>query len=208
MPAEYFLGRAQFFGREFEVNKNVLIPRYDTEVLVIETQKRIKKGDKVLELCTGSGCVAVTLAIYGADVTATDISGPALEVATRNAVKHNVSIDFFQSDMFEKVQGKFGVIVCNPPYIKTSEIGLADPSILHEPRIALDGGADGLEFYRIIAEKAHGYLLENGFLVLEIGFDQAEDVTNILVNCGWQSIKVINDQNGRNRVITCAKSRE
>jgi len=205
MPIEYFLGKVEFFGREFEVNKNVLIPRRDTEVLVFEVQKRIESGQKVLELCTGSGCVAVTLALGGASVTATDISEQAIEVAQRNSRKHQTKVEFVLSDMFEKVLGKFNAIVCNPPYIKTGEIGLHDPSILHEPRIALDGGEDGLRFYRILTERAGECLVEGGFLALEIGFDQAEEVSSLLDSNGWKRVEVVKDTKGQDRVLVAYK---
>ncbi|MCL2755913.1 MAG: peptide chain release factor N(5)-glutamine methyltransferase [Firmicutes bacterium] len=200
MPLAYILGKQNFLNKEFFVDKSVLIPRRDTEILVEQVMKHGEKGSSVLDLCTGSGCIAISLG-FDFNVTAVDICAMALTVARKNAEHHDVKVNFIQSNMFEHVDTRFDIIVSNPPYIKTQEIGVYDRSILHEPRIALDGGRDGLNFYRIIASQAKNYLNDRGLLALEIGFDQAEDVTRLLEQNDWDNIRVIKDTNDNNRVI-------
>lgn len=168
----------------FFVNENVLVPRSDTETLVEEVIKLSKELDKkdILELCTGSGVIAVSLKKYleKVDVTATDISTKALEVAKKNAKQllEKNNIEFIQSNMFEKIHGKYDIIVSNPPYIETEV--MKEYNLEFEPRLALDGGQDGLEFYKIIIKEGHKYLKENGIIALEIGYDQKEKIIELV----------------------------
>lgn len=203
-PEAYKKKAWHFWGHDLFVNKHVLIPRFDTEILVEEALKQIGKRAKVLDLCTGSGAIAIALAKEGHDVTATDISHKALKVAMHNAKTHNLDIKFIKSDMFKNIQGKFDIIICNPPYIKTDEIGMFDETIFYEPRLALDGGEDGLKFYRIIAQQAGEYLTDGGLLALEI--DDAVAVKRIFEEHGWQGIQVFKDLLGHDRVQTCSKT--
>jgi len=206
LPIQYKAGVTYFCETPFFVNKHVLIPRFDTEVLVEATILKLKNGARVLDMCTGSGCIAVIHAKHGFNVTAADISHKALKVARKNALLNDVNIHFVRSDLFNAIEGVFDAIVCNPPYVKTNEIGLQDASTLHEPRIALDGGTDGLDFYRRIASSAHRYLHDGGLLAFEIGYSQADEVQNILREKVFCDINVIKDHLGHNRVITCTKN--
>lgn len=182
-PLQYILGTAPFYGYDFEVRPGVLIPRFDTEILAEETIKRIRErhsGERarVLELCTGSGAVAITIAKEtGAEVTATDISGEAIAVAVRNAAKYGAEIEFIGGDLFAAAEGTFDFIVANPPYIPSGDIAELDGEVRdHEPVIALDGGADGLDFYRRIAAEYDSKLREGGALLMEVGAGEAEAV--------------------------------
>lgn len=175
----------------FYVDENVLIPQPDTEILVEEIINLYKnKKCKILDLCTGSGAIAIALAKYveDAQIVSSDISMKALQIAKLNAEKNLVhkKIKFIESDMFEKIDDTdFDIIVSNPPYIKTDVINTLDASVKKEPNIALDGGQDGLKFYKIIINKAHQYLSNNGKLFLEIGYDQKEDVIKLLNKTGY-----------------------
>jgi len=205
-PLAYIIGKREFMGLDFEVNEHTLIPRPETEIaaetaLDMIEEKNIKT---VLDLCTGSGCIAISLyarSIVKPDITASDISLKALETAKRNAARHKAPIAFIRSDMFSDIDPfAYEMIIANPPYIPRGEIAALPRSVRdYEPRAALDGGADGLDFYRIIAEKAVNYI------VLEIGCNQAEDVRNILISRRFINIRVINDLSGHNRVITAQK---
>ncbi|MCL2569788.1 MAG: peptide chain release factor N(5)-glutamine methyltransferase [Firmicutes bacterium] len=208
IPLAYALGCIEFFGKIFMVNEHVLVPRVDTEILVTSTLWLIGKlpNARVLDLCTGSGCIAVSIALNTtATVHASDISPGALEIAKQNAKKHNANITFVQSNMLENITEKYDIIVSNPPYIRTGEIGCDDASILHEPIIALDGGTDGLDFYRIIAQQVHGHLKPNGWLALEIGYDQAGDVVKLLEQNNWNDVQIKKDITGHNRVILATR---
>ncbi len=181
-PLQYVLGTAQFFEYELEVNQDVLIPRPETELLTEQALNVVEKGDKVLDLCCGSGCVGLTIAKKtGAEATLADVSEKALAVAKRNAKRLKAKARFVKSDMFKGISGEFDMIVCNPPYIRTEEIDTLDANVKeHEPRLALDGGADGLDFYRIIAKEAPRFVKNGGRLYLEVGYDQAELVAGLL----------------------------
>jgi len=202
----YKSGVSYFCETPFFVNKNVLIPRFDTEVLVeIILLDTSSKRCSVLDLCTGSGCIAVLLAKHDHIVTATDISRKALRVAKKNAKLNNVNINFIRCDLFPR-GGMFDVIVCNPPYIKTADIGKHDSSILHEPHIALDGGKDGLDFYRRIAKNAGGWLNCGGTLYLEICYEHSKCIKKLLQENDFHDIQIVKDQQGHDRVIKCSKN--
>ena len=201
IPIEHITNTREFMKLNFYVNENVLIPRQDTEILVEEVIKRCKRG-KILDLCTGSGAIAISLAKYIPDsvVFASDVSLEALEIAKKNASDNNVNVSFIESDMLKNIKERsFDVIVSNPPYIETGIINTLPEDVKKEPRIALDGGTDGLDFYRIIAKEAKEYLKQGGLLALEIGYNQAEAVMNLLSD--YYHVEVVKDLAGNNRVI-------
>ena len=202
-PIQYITHEQEFMGEKFFVNENVLIPRQDTEILVETALKHIIKGN-VLELCTGSGIISISIAkkIKDINIIATDVSTKALEVAKINAKKHNVNINFIESDIFDKVEGKYDIIVSNPPYIETETIKKLDEQVKKEPVLALDGGKDGLNFYVEIADNAYKYLNKGGYMFLEIGYNQKEKVMNILKG-RYMNISCIKDLAGNDRVIMC-----
>ena len=186
-PIEHITHIKEFMKLNFFVNENVLIPRQDTEILVEETIGIAKKinAKNILDLCTGSGAIAVSLAKYlnNVQITATDISKEALRVAKKNAISNEVEerITFIESDLFENIANtKFDIIISNPPYIKKDIIKSLSKDVQKEPHLALDGGDDGLDFYKKIASKAYEYIKLGGYLCLEIGYDQKESVTKII----------------------------
>ena len=193
-------------GLDFYVDSNVLIPQPDTEILVEEVIKLCNENAEVLDLCTGSGAIGVSIAknIKNAKVTMSDISEKALEIARKN-VNNNECGDnckFVLSNMFEKIEERYDVIVSNPPYIKTEVIKILDKEVQNEPNIALDGGEDGLYFYRIIAENAYNYLNKGGILALEIGYDQKDEVINLLkLEDNYTDIYCKKDLSGNDRII-------
>ena len=183
MPIQYILNKAYFCGLPFYVNENVLIPRFDTEVLVEEVLKISKKdkSKRILDICTGSGAIAIALKKLGGfeRVDALDISDKALEVAKRNANELDSDINFLKSDMFSSLtcENKYDIIVSNPPYIQSDVVDTLESEVKDfEPRLALDGDVDGMKFYKIIAENYETYLADNGVLALEIGYDEADDI--------------------------------
>lgn len=189
VPIEHITHQKEFMKLNFFVDKNVLIPRQDTEILVEEVIKIAQKTNakKILDLCTGSGAIAVSLAKYlpQSEITAIDISNEALKIAKKNAISNNVEnqITFVNSDMFTNLnEEKFDIIVSNPPYIKTNVIEKLDIQVKNEPYIALDGGKDGLDFYKKIINESYRYLKYKGYLCLEIGFDQKIDVIELIEN--------------------------
>lgn len=189
IPIEHITHQKEFMKLNFFVDKNVLIPRQDTEILVEEVIKIAQKTNakKILDLCTGSGAIAVSLAKYlpESEITAIDISNEALKIAKKNAISNNVEnqITFVNSDMFTNLnEEKFDIIVSNPPYIKTNVIEKLDIQVKNEPYIALDGGKDGLDFYKKIINESYRYLKYKGYLCLEIGFDQKIDVIEFIEN--------------------------
>ena len=203
-PIQYRFGGCFFCEMPFYVNKNVLIPRFCTETLVEVVIRNMKKGARILDLCTGAGAIACVLARHEFNITATDISRKALRVARKNARLHRLDIKFTRGDLFgaPELQGqRFDAIACNPPYVRTHEIGTHDPRTLHEPRIAFDGGDSGYDFYHRIAREADFYLRKGGKLFLEVGYDQAMPVTGILEVNGFQDVEIFRDLSGRDRVV-------
>ena len=211
-PLQYITGEQEFMGLSFHVDPRVLIPRLDTEILAEEALGYIGGSPcSVLDLCTGSGAIGLSIAKLadGAQVTLTDVSCNALEVARLNARTLNVEdrVTLVQSDLFEKIQGGFDLIVSNPPYVRSDIIPTLDTEVKdHEPMLALDGGADGLDIYMKIVEEAADHLNENGCLMMEIGFDQAEVIKKLLEEDGrYTGIQIKKDLAGLDRVAVSKK---
>lgn len=201
-PLWYCIGDTDFYGYKIKVNENVLIPRPETELLVEKALDSIDETKKVLDLCTGSGAIAIAVSKKkNASVTAVDISEKALEVAKKNAKLNGANVNFILSDMFsELADEKFDVIISNPPYIKTEDIKTLQKEVKDfEPILALDGGEDGLKFYRIIAKNAKNYLNENGVLYLECGIDEAKDVAFLFSN--FKKVSIIKDYENIDRIV-------
>lgn len=207
-PVAYILGKWDFMGLTFSVNENVLIPEQDTEILVEEALRFFEDGMKVLDLCTGSGCIALSLLNYTNDTKAvcTDISDAALAVATENAALLGLGerTEIIKADLFPAKGEKFDIVVSNPPYIASDVIETLAPEVKdYEPRLALDGDADGLTFYKRIIENIGDYLYSNGYLFLEIGYDQAEAVKELMeANGKFHDITVLKDYAGNDRVVS------
>lgn len=204
IPLQHITGEQDFMGLTFKVNEHVLIPRQDTESLVEEALKVLKPKSSVLDLCTGSGCIVISIVALGEEVkgTGVDISKEALLVARDNADRLAPSVKLMQGDVLEKIDGRFDCIVSNPPYIRPEVIETLEPEVKeHEPRIALDGSADGLVFYRRISMEAPSHLNEGGWLLFEIGYDQGQEVFDLLVENGFKDVQVIKDLNGNDRVV-------
>lgn len=205
VPLQYIVGETEFMGLKFKVNSNVLIPRQDTETLVEEALKVVKPGMQILDLCTGSGCIIVSILHNVPDVEgyAIDISKQALNVAKENARLNDVSVNFERSDLFDNVAGTFDVIVSNPPYIPSAEVVKLMPEVGNfEPLEALDGKEDGLYFYRKIISSAKEYLKPEGRIFFEIGYDQGEAVSQMLQNAEFKEVRVIKDLAHNDRVVT------
>lgn len=203
MPLQYITGSQEFMGLQFKVSSDVLVPRQDTETLV-EYLLPFAKGQDILDLCTGSGCIAISLLKLGcaASCTAADYSQGALDIAKHNAEINSASINFVHSDMFENITGTYGIIVSNPPYIRTSVIDTLMPEVReHEPLMALDGGSDGLFFYRVISSKAREYLKPGGILAVETGYDQGQQVSEMFKESGYKDVCIRKDLSGNNRVV-------
>ena len=210
IPLQHLTKVQEFMGFPFEVNENVLIPRQDTEVLVETVLEDLEEHNKILDMCTGSGCILISIlkmmqndkcedTIWGVGV---DVSKKALEVAERNNRKLQTDAVFIESDMFENVEGLYHVIVSNPPYIRTSDIEELENEVkLHDPMLALDGKEDGLYFYRIIVNESRKYLKKGGKLYFEIGYDQAQDVKKLMEDAGFSNITVKKDLAGLDRVV-------
>lgn len=213
VPLQHIIGYQEFMGLEFYVNQHVLIPRQDTENLVEEVMPHVHDGMKILDLCTGSGCILISLLKYSNDCVGvgTDISKEALEVAAKNGEailkekegKVYEQLRFVESDLFANLpREKFDLIVSNPPYIKTSVIDTLEPEVVSfEPHLALDGGGDGLDFYRRIAKEAGSFLVRGGMLFLEIGYDQGEAAAGLLKEAGFVDIEIRKDYGGLDRVV-------
>ncbi|CDF08016.1 release factor glutamine methyltransferase [Firmicutes bacterium CAG:95] len=205
VPLQHLLGYQDFMGLRFQVNEHVLIPRQDTEILVEEAMRYLHDGMRILDLCTGSGCILLSLLHYSNDCegTGVDISKEALQVAALNAELLGIKADFLKSDLYEKVTGKFDLLVSNPPYIERKVI----PTLMEEvreydPYIALDGGEDGLDFYRRIIGGAQDYLERGGQILMEIGSGQAQAVSELLREAGFKEIDVCRDFAGLDRVVS------
>lgn len=210
IPVQHLTGVQEFMGLEFIVNEHVLIPRQDTEVLVETVREDLEPGMRVLDMCTGSGCILISLmkrmqTVSGEDGIAgvgADLSREALQVAEENASKQKVGAVFVESDLFDKVEGTYDIIVSNPPYIRTSVIKeLQEEVKLHDPYAALDGKEDGLFFYREIIKKSKEYLKKGGRLYFEIGYDQGEDVKKLMEEAGFSEVTVKKDLAGLDRVV-------
>lgn len=203
-PLQQITGKAYFMGLEFTVNEHVLIPRQDTEILVEEALKRMSENARILDLCTGSGCILLSL-LYNknkAKGIGIDISDEALKVAKRNSSDLYIDAEFVKSDLLEKAEGTFDLIVSNPPYIPAKVIeGLMEEVRDYEPHLALDGGEDGLDFYRRIVTEAGAHLNPGGWLIMEIGQEQGEDVSQMLSHAGYEEIAVVPDLAGLDRVV-------
>ncbi len=205
VPLQHLTGIQGFMGLDFCVNKDVLIPRADTETLVEAVMKELHDGMRILDMCTGSGCILLSLLNYSNDCVGTgvDISAAALEVAKNNAQRLNISAEFLESDLFSRVEGKYDIIVSNPPYIRTCEIEELMPEVRdHDPFIALNGKEDGVSFYRDIINKAPDYLVKGGLLAFEIGCEQADEVSEMMEAGGFCEITVVKDLCGLDRVVT------
>lgn len=206
IPVQQITGYQNFMGLEFAVNENVLIPRQDTECLVEEVLKLGFSGADILDMCTGSGCILLSILKYSHDFkgTGVDISPKALEVAEKNSRDLGIEARFIESNLFEKLSAdeKFDIIVSNPPYIKSDVIPtLMEEVRCFEPMIALDGEADGLSFYRKIIEMAPQYLRCGGKLYFEIGYDQGREVSELMKAAGFEDINVVKDLAGLDRVV-------
>ncbi len=204
IPLQYITGEQDFMGLPFHVNEAVLIPRQDTETLVEEALKVIRPGMKVLDMCTGSGCILISILKNVIDVEGFgyDISKQAINVAKENAKLNGVIATFEKSDLFDSVVDTFDVIVSNPPYIPTDVIaGLMPEVALYEPFNALDGKEDGLHFYRKIVKESKEYLNPEGMLLFEIGHDQGEAVSGLMTEAGFKDVKVVKDLAGNDRVV-------
>ena len=214
-PLAYILGSQEFMGLDFKVSGDVLIPNQDTETLVEEALRYLQEGMRVLDLCTGSGCIALSLLNYsnGTEAVGTDISKASLAIAEQNAQSLGLDSRYkaYYADLYDIIDeengaagalGKFDIIVSNPPYIPTGVIEGLEPEVKdHEPLLALDGKDDGLFFYRKIIDNVQDYLLSNGWLIMEIGYDQAEAVKTMMDQKGFKDTQVIRDLGGNDRVV-------
>lgn len=209
IPLQQLTGEQDFMGLIFSVNEHVLIPRQDTEILVEEVLKELHDRMRILDMCTGSGCILLSLLHYSNDCEGlgVDLSAEALEVAGQNVLKvltpeKAEHAHFLQSDLFEKVEGKFEIIVSNPPYIASAEVEKLMPEVRdHEPRMALDGTEDGLHFYRRIIKEAGKHLVNSGMLFFEIGYDQGQAVSELMRAGGYREVQVVQDYAGLDRVV-------
>ena len=205
IPLQHILGYQEFMGLKFKVTPDVLIPRQDTETLVEEVMRNLHDGMHILDMCTGSGCILLSLLRYSNDCVGVgcDLSEKALRVARENAHELSLEAEFIQSDLFENVCGKYEIIVSNPPYIPSGQISTLMEEVKdHDPLLALDGREDGLYFYREIIKKAGQYLHPGGMLFLEIGCSQAEDVCRYMKEADYKEVAVCKDLAGLDRVVS------
>lgn len=205
IPLQHILGYQEFMGLRFKVTPDALIPRQDTETLVEEVMRNLHDGMHILDMCTGSGCILLSLLRYSNDCVGVgcDLSEKALKVARENARHLSLEAEFIQSNLFENVNGKYEIIVSNPPYIPSKVIpALMEEVKDHDPLMALDGGEDGLHFYREIIKRAGEYLHPGGMLFFEIGCSQAEDVCRYMKEAGYKEVLVCKDLSGLDRVVS------
>ncbi|MBR4965992.1 MAG: peptide chain release factor N(5)-glutamine methyltransferase [Lachnospiraceae bacterium] len=203
-PLQYITGEQEFMGLTFMTDPSTLIPRQDTETLVEEVLLYLHDGMHILDVCTGSGCILLSLLKYSNDCVGVgcDLNSDAVTLAQRNAEALGLEVCFVQSDLFEAVEGKFDIIVSNPPYIETNVIETLDTVVKgYEPHTALDGGADGLDFYRRLVTEAKPYLRKEGMIFFEIGYNQAESVSQLLAEAGYIEVTVKKDLAGLDRVV-------
>ncbi len=202
-PLQYIIREQEFMGLRFKVDENVLIPRQDTEILA-ELAIKYADGKRVLDMCTGSGCIAVSIAGYSkaASVTASDISCKAIDIAVKNAEYNGVNVEFVVSDMWDNIKGQYDMLVSNPPYITSDEMKELMPEVaLYEPHLALCGGEDGLDYYRRILSGIKGRITKGGMAFFEIGCSQAEQVGVLLKEHGFTDIRIEKDLAGLDRVV-------
>lgn len=208
VPLQHILGYAYFYGRKFIVNENVLIPRFDTECVVEYALKNVESGAKVLDMCTGSGCIGITMALEKKlQVKACDVSEKALETAMENAKVLGAELELVKSDLFKEMDDEaYDMIVSNPPYIPTEVIATLSSEVKdHDPMLALDGSKDGLLFYRRIIDEGTRFLKTGGRFVFEIGSDQAQEVSELLKNAGFKNIECKKDLAGLDRIVSAVK---
>lgn len=211
-PCQYITGVQEFMGYSFCTSENVLIPRPETELLVEKAVDITSSADKVkmLDVCCGSGCIGISYALerkrigYKDDsITLLDISDFAIKLSEKNSSLNNIKCNIVKSDLFENIEGIYDIIVSNPPYIKSEDISeLMDDVRIYEPELALDGGLDGLEFYKRIIVEAGDYLVHGGYLLFEIGHNQFEDIRGLLVDAGYKDIQLTKDYAGLDRIIS------
>lgn len=208
IPLQHLTGVQEFMGYVFQVNEHVLIPRQDTEILVEKALEQVEDGMDILDMCTGSGCILISLmamsSLKGMKVTGTGVDKfkEALDMARRNAQFNQCDCNFIQSDLFENVEGTYHMMVSNPPYIPTKDIeDLEEEVKIHDPMSALDGFEDGLYFYRKITKESKNYLKDKGYLLFEIGYDQGEAVSSFLKEEGFHDVMIIQDLSGLDRVV-------
>lgn len=205
-PLEYILNSADFYKRDFYVDERCLIPRWDTENLIEAVKEKSKNisNPKILEIGPGSGAISITLALElkNAFITGADISKDALKVCNINLNKYQIdNVEFIYSNLFENIKDKYDIIISNPPYIKSEDMNFLQEEVKKEPVLALDGGVDGLDFYKTISEESRDYLKKDGFLIFEIGHDQYDKVKEILINNKYIDINYKKDIQGFKRVI-------
>lgn len=206
IPLQHLTGQQEFMGLTFHVNEHVLIPRQDTEILVEEAMKYLHDGMRILDMCTGSACILLSLLHYSNDCSGlgVDLSKDALLVAKENADRLGLSVraEFVQSDLFSEVKGRFDLIVSNPPYIASEQVEQLMPEVKdYEPRMALDGSEDGLLFYKKIVAESVKYLQPGGYLLFEIGCDQGQAVSELMTDAGYKEVEVVKDYAGLDRVV-------
>lgn len=208
VPLQHITGSQEFMGLEFYVNEDVLVPRQDTEILVSEVLK-ICEQKSVLDMCTGSGCIIISLALLGnlTEAVGVDLSEKALTVAAKNVDKHKAQVKLIQSDLFSEVEGSFDILVSNPPYIPSGDIPELMPEVKDfEPMLALDGSEDGLAFYKRISKMSKNHLKQGGLIFYEIGHNQGEAVKRILETEGFTDVTIKKDLSGLDRVVSARRS--